>query len=103
MLFGSIDLEEGLVIPESGSFYPQDGVVSVELMSTDINSTKAIELQGSLSGTNWDTLQDLGEDIVLSLVKDAPLVRSYNIDKRLKVRLLVPSGTGNIAYYVAEG
>ena len=103
MKINSLNLAEGNEIPVEGSFLPLDGVVSFELYSTDIDTTKTIELQGSLSGERWDTLVEGGEDITFDLVASTPLVRSYNIDKRMNVRLHVPTGTGNISYHIAEG
>lgn len=103
MISGSVTLGESEVfIPESGYFKPTDTTVGFELFSDDLGSAVDIELQGSYA-TRFDTLQDLGEDIVVALAADSPVVRSYNVDKRLNVRLKVPAGTGTIHYDIAEG
>lgn len=100
MKTGTIDLAVTTYIPDDGIYESNnmDDTATIELHSDDIPAAIAVELQGSLSGQRWDTLQESGTDISLTLTPGETLVRTFRISRGISLRLKCPAGTGVIKY-----
>lgn len=103
MKTGTVDLAESVIIPEEGYFKCNGKVTSVQLFSADLSEASiAVELQGSLDGERWDTLQESGSDISETLASGVALVRSFEVDNDLLLRFSCGSATGTVEYLIVE-
>ena len=103
MKTGSIDLSESVYFPKEGSFNPNGNVVSIELFSADLSeSSIEVEIQGSLSKSRWDTLQEAGVDISETLTSGVALCRSFEVDPLINIRFKCGTATGNLEYIIFE-
>lgn len=103
MKIGSIDLTKSVYIPKEGSFKPVGELVSVELFCADLGAASiTVELQGSLSKTRWDTLQEAGSDISETLTSGVALVQTFEVDPEIELRFKCATGTGTVEYVIFE-
>ena len=103
MRTGSIDLSETVYIPVEGSLKPNGKFVSVELFSGDLGeSSIEVELQASLSGNRWDTLQESGSDISETLTSGVALCRTFEVDPDISIRFKCGTATGTVEYVIFE-
>ncbi len=80
------------IVPSKGSF-------SIELLSTNLSGDTTFSVQGSLSGDNWDNLQESGTDITDTLVNDTVMVKSFTADAGTKIKILFAGATtGTVTY-----
>lgn len=103
MRTGSIDLSESVYIPGEGSLKPNGKLVSLELFSDDLSeSSIEVELQGSLSGNRWGTLQEAGSDISETLTSGVALCRTFEVDPDINIRFKCGTATGTVEYVIIE-
>lgn len=82
-----------------GAVVPLKGVVTVQMLSTNLSASTTFRLQLSLDKTNWDTAQEGGTDITDTLVDDAVMIKSFEADPGIYWRILFDGATtGTVAY-----
>lgn len=103
MKTGNVDLSESVVIPKEGFYKPNGRFSSVELFSADLSAASiAVELQGSISGETWVTLQESGSDISETLTSGVAMFQTFETDPEIKLRLKCGTATGTVNYTIRE-
>lgn len=100
---GTIDLSEGLVIPEEGLMKLNGQTASIQLLSANISATTNFSLEFSLDGTNWDVANEGGSDVTDSLVQSETKILSFEGDPGIFYRIKLATGsTGDVAYIIMD-
>ncbi len=103
MKTGSINLASSLIIPKEGKFKPNGNKFSFELFSSDLGAASiTVTLKGTLSGTRFGTLANESGDITETLTSGVALVRTFDADPEMELRLDCGTGTGTVNYVITE-
>lgn len=78
---------------------PLSGIITIQLLSTNLSAGTTFSVQTSLDKTNWDIIQVAGEDYSGSLADDVPFVQSFNLGPSIYFKVVFDGvTTGTVAY-----
>ena len=96
MKTGSIVLASTRVI---NGVVPLSGVVTIQLLCTNLSGNTTFSVYLSLDKTNWDVVQVFDVDWQGTLVDDAAFVQSFNLGPGVYFKVQFDgSTTGTVAY-----
>lgn len=100
-MIGSINLASETIIPENGWLTPENGLVSIQLFSSDVSTTVTIQVQGSLDGLTYAVLKENGDNCEITLAVNTAVMESFEVESQMYLRFVVTTvATGTISYVI---
>lgn len=88
---------------EFGGVVPLKGVVTIQLLSTDLSGNTTFSVQTSLNKTSWDVIQVAGEDYSGTLADDVAFVQSFNLGPSVYFKVVFDGVTTGTVAYIHSG
>jgi hypothetical protein len=82
-----------------GGVVPLSGLMTIQMLSTNLSGNTTFSVQTSLDKMNWDIIQVNDADYQGTLVDDAAFVQTFNLGPSIYFRVVLDGATtGSVEY-----